>query len=296
MRSPDDQGFGPRIALPLTLALALAGCGTLESADSLAVEPLSPNGPQADYPVVVGAPYAVAGVSFTPEDVLNYDQVGYIAADAAVGSAVSGAHHTLPLPSYVEVTSLTTGKTILVRLERRGPMDGTDLVALSPGALAQLEASTGTPVRVRRVNPPEEQRALLRAGQQAPLRLETPTGLVEVLKRKLPAPIAAPAPQIAAAAVALAPTPATPVQQADRPAPRAATPAPRTGRFVVQAAAFSNAASAEKVAGTLGGEVSRFGQFFRVRTGPFATRGEAEASLAKVRAAGYSDARIQTSG
>jgi rare lipoprotein A len=33
-----------------------------------------------------------------------------------------------------------------------------------------------------------------------------------------------------------------------------------------------------------------------VRTGPFATRGEAEASLAKVRAAGYRDARIYTSG
>jgi rare lipoprotein A len=46
----------------------------------------------------------------------------------------------------------------------------------------------------------------------------------------------------------------------------------------------------------LGGKVTRSGQYFRVRTGPFATRGEAEASLAKVRAAGYRDARIFTSG
>nr|WP_251567318.1 SPOR domain-containing protein [Erythrobacter sp. 3-20A1M] len=34
----------------------------------------------------------------------------------------------------------------------------------------------------------------------------------------------------------------------------------------------------------------------RVRTGPYATRGKAEAALAKVRAAGYSDARVFTAG
>jgi rare lipoprotein A len=64
----------------------------------------------------------------------------------------------------------------------------------------------------------------------------------------------------------------------------------------VQAAAFSTADRATRVAGLLGGEVSRSGPYYRVRTGPFATRGEAEASLAKVRAAGYRDARIFTSG
>ena len=38
------------------------------------------------------------------------------------------------------------------------------------------------------------------------------------------------------------------------------------------------------------------GRFYRVRTGPYATRGQAEAALAKVRAAGYSDARVFTAG
>jgi rare lipoprotein A len=65
---------------------------------------------------------------------------------------------------------------------------------------------------------------------------------------------------------------------------------------VVQAAAFSTAERAARVAGVLGGDVTRSGAYFRVRTGPFATRGEAEASLAKVQAAGYRDARIFTSG
>ena len=68
------------------------------------------------------------------------------------------------------------------------------------------------------------------------------------------------------------------------------------GRYVVQAAALSSLAKAERLANAIGGHVSRTGSLYRIRTGPFATRGQAEASLAKVRAAGYRDARIYTSG
>jgi rare lipoprotein A len=68
------------------------------------------------------------------------------------------------------------------------------------------------------------------------------------------------------------------------------------GAYLVQAAAMSTMERAQKVAGSIGGSVSKAGQYFRVRTGPFATRQQAEASLAKVKAAGYSDARILTDG
>jgi rare lipoprotein A len=307
MRLPAD---GRKACLPIALiaALALAACGA--GADPLASAPAPSYGPQGDYPVVVGEPYSVAGTAYTPEDALNYDQVGYLAADTAGGDAVSGSHHTLPLPSYVEVTSLETGRTILVRLERRGPMDTNELLALSPGALAQLEAGAGTPVRVRRVNPPEDQRALLRAGHPADPRIDTPLSLVEILKRKLPGQSAAPVQTAAVASVPppqLAPSrgvPALPpldprgmAAAAPAPLPAPATPPVATGgTFMVQAASFSTADNARRAARTLGGEVSEAGRYFRVRTGPFATRGEAEASLAKVRAAGYSDARILTNG
>jgi rare lipoprotein A len=307
MRLPADGRQG-RFSVALIAALALAACGA--GADPLASAPAPSYGPQNDYPVVVGEPYTVAGTAYTPEDVLNYDQVGYLAADQAGGNAVSGSHHTLPLPSYVEVTSLETGRTILVRLERRGPTNSNELLALSPGALAQLEASAGTPVRVRRVNPPEDQRALLRVGHPADPRIDTPMSLVEILKRKLPGQSAAPVQNAAAEPVPPPqPTPARGVPAlppldptvtvAAAPAPSPA-PAPRPaasrGAFVVQAASFSTADNARRAASALDGEVSQAGRYYRVRTGPFATRGEAEASLAKVRAAGYSDARILTNG
>jgi rare lipoprotein A len=143
-------------------------------------------GPEGDYPLVVGEPFTVDGKTYVPSDTMNYDAVGYAEAGEG-GDLVTGAHRTLPLPSYVEVTSLASGKTILVRLTRRGPMAGANLVALSPGAWAKLGLFDGTkaPVRVRRVNPPESERSMLRLGQHAPDRMETPQGLLGVLKRKL---------------------------------------------------------------------------------------------------------------
>jgi rare lipoprotein A len=219
----------------------------------------------------------------------------------------------LPLPSYVELTSLKTGKTILVRAERRGPMNGANLVELSPGAAAQLglEGAT-TPVRVRRVNPPEPERALLRAGQQAAARMDTPMALVAVLMRKLepgavapaPAPVALPTPLPQAAVAAPPPVPKPqvkapvkpkPAVAAANPAANPATPVPQAamGKVFVQVGAFSSAARAGEVARKLGGTVSPSGKFFRVRIGGFTSAVDAGGALAKAKAAGYSDARIQ---
>lgn len=291
------------------------------------------NGPQADYPVIVGDSYEVDGVSYTPADVLNYDEVGYLTTMEAMGFV--GSHHTLPVPSYVEVTSLESGRTILVRIEQRGPMGSNHLLALSPAALTQMDAGPETPVRVRRVNPPEQQRALLRDDQAAPSRMDTPQGLVNVLRRGLPSPGITPDGEAELAALPSVPV-AEVSAQADMPMPtqmaelepieasdtdepelifenlletvtevaQAEVPEeqpeveaqPIEGGFVVQAATFSTRERADGVADTLEGFVMPSGQYFRVRTGPFTTRAQAEASLANVREAGYTDARIYSNG
>lgn len=192
------------------------------------------SGPAGDYPMVLGAPFVVDGVTYTPADTMNYDAVGY--AGEGEGNGVSGAHRTLPLPSYVEVTALDSGKTILVRLVRRGPMTGGKLVELSPAAWAQLGLAPGSqaPVRVRRVNPIEPERALLRQGEQAPARMDTPPGLLTALRRKLgtatgvtlqpAAPVAKPA---AVVSPPPAPSPALPPKPVASPTPKP-TPHPAT--------------------------------------------------------------------
>lgn len=337
MRFPGESKAGriARVCVILASTTALAACGALgggsPSTGLLAANSLPGNGPQADYPVTIGEPYQIGSVTYRPADVLNYDEVGYVTAGS--GTGYTGAHHTLPFPAYVEVTSLETGRTILIRLEARGPMETHHLLSLSPAAMEQLGANENTPVRVRRVNAPELHRALLRDGQAAPVRMDTPMGLVEVLRRRLPAegsaslalttvlapeasapaqepsdfaaafappaeeeeealpldPLSAPEPALLVAEAAVADAEATP-----DPAPAAPPPPSVTSGFMVQAATFSTQERAVRAAETLGGQVLPAGNLFRVRTGPFATRAEAEASLANVRRAGYSDARILT--
>lgn len=182
MRLPVNQILP--LAATMTLGLALGACsGGSASTGTLASAPRT--GPAADYPVVIGEPFTIGSTTYRPDDQLNYDAVGMAIADDTEALGISGAHKTLPLPSYVEVTSLDSGRTILVRLERRGPMSNETLLGLSPAALAQLGATGQTPVRVRRVNPPEIERSALRSDGEVPVRMDTPEPLLKVLRRKL---------------------------------------------------------------------------------------------------------------
>ena len=140
----------------------------------------------ADPPAQLGQPYTIEGVTVIPSDG-PFDDVGLAVLDAEgiAVSSISMAHRTLPLPSYAEVTALDSGRTVLVRVERRGPLSGPAFVALSSGAFAQMGADPSLPlgVRVRRVSPQEYERSLLRTGQRAPERLATPKPLLVVLRQ-----------------------------------------------------------------------------------------------------------------
>ncbi len=298
----------------ITGALMLAGCGSASGAGPVA-NPAPASTGVADVPVIVGEPYKVGAVTYTPADVMDYDDVGYAGwyGDDFAGKTtangevfdparISAAHKTLPLPSYVEVTALDTGRTILVRINDRGPMANDQLIALSPAAAAQLGLAQGmTAVRVRRTNPPAAERAQLRAGKAVPERLATPASLLAILRTKakaLPAPKVAsePAPPVASAK-------AKPgddrmavqgnVESAAAKPATAAKPAAATGQYVVQVGAFSTEARANAAARPVGGYVSKAGNLWRVRMGPFASEADAQGALAKARSTGFRDAVIQ---
>ena len=82
----------------------------------------------------VGRPYTVAGRTYFPEENVNYSAVGVASwyGDDFHGrftsngeiydkNSISAAHKTLPLPSYVRVTSLANKRSIVVRVNDRGP-------------------------------------------------------------------------------------------------------------------------------------------------------------------------------
>lgn len=138
--------------------------------------------PVSDMPVRIGQPYSVRGVTYTPAADPAYDMLGYASwygSESGNRTAngerfrakwVTGAHTTLPLPSYVEVTALDTGRTILVRVNDRGPFSGRGrVIDLSRGAAEELgiRAIGHAPVRVRVVEPTEKDRERLRKGKPA---------------------------------------------------------------------------------------------------------------------------------
>jgi rare lipoprotein A len=247
--------------------------------------------PVPDEPVKIGQPYAIGGITYTPRDEPRYDQVGYASwygSESGNRTAngerfrpdwISAAHKTLPLPSYVEVTALTTGRTILLRVNDRGPFVAGRIIDLSRGAaetLGLLRSGT-TAVRVRRVEPPERDRLALRTGRLASAR---PTASPQ------PAFMAPPAPRPAS------PPPPRPPLILDLPPPEVS--AVQSGWYV-QVGAFGNRGYADSFAQGLApvGRVSLVtaGSVWRARIGPYAEL-NARAALAQVQARGYQDALL----
>ncbi len=155
----------------LVMGLALAGCA------GGAYRPVS------DAPVKLGMPYRVRGTTYVPAADPRYDMLGYASwygSESGNRTAsgerfradwMTGAHTTLPLPTYVEVTALDTGRRIVVRINDRGPFagGGSRIIDLSRGAAEQLGIRSAAPaaVRVRRVDPSANDRARLRKGKRA---------------------------------------------------------------------------------------------------------------------------------
>jgi rare lipoprotein A len=138
--------------------------------------------PPSDTPVKLGRPYVVRGVTIVPAADPTYDMLGYASwygpesGDRTANGErfrpdwITAAHKTLPLPTYVEVTALATGRRIVVRINDRGPfVPGPRIIDLSRGAAEQLGIRQGghAAVRVRRIEPAEADRRRLLKGKPA---------------------------------------------------------------------------------------------------------------------------------
>ncbi len=297
------------------IASALAALLTLVSCTDGGAAPISSANSDAtlvsaDQAAIIGEPFNIGPTTYTPADTTLYDEVGLAgiygadstakataSGEAYVATSVTAAHKTLPMPSYVEVTALDTGRTILVRINDRGPMTNDRLIDLSDGAARQLgiDGKTISGVRVRRVNPPENDKVVLRSGQAASTRMDTPESLLKVLRAKLAKQ--APPPAIVTTvseAKAVAAAPANTDKSGSSGKTEAASKVVATGSYYVQVAAFASRSNAEALAKKLGAQVapSDGGKFFRVRFGPFTSQTEATSAQADARKRGYPQARL----
>lgn len=107
-------------------------------------------------------PYVIRGRAYTPQINEAYDEIGVASwyGDAFHGrptatgeifdmNGLSAAHTTLPLPALVEVTNLETGRSIIVRVNDRGPFVDDRIIDLSRGAADALGMRAQGLARVR---------------------------------------------------------------------------------------------------------------------------------------------------
>ncbi|MEM7696476.1 MAG: septal ring lytic transglycosylase RlpA family protein [Pseudomonadota bacterium] len=148
-----------KTALPLVaivLSLAVAGCGGSISDITPALTTAAVDKPAKTKATAkgyrkIGKPYKVGGRWYTPREDKDYDKVGvaswygkqFHGKLTANGEkynmhAMTAAHKTLPLPSYVRVTEKKSGKSIVVRVNDRGPFVKGRIIDLSKAAATKL--------------------------------------------------------------------------------------------------------------------------------------------------------------
>jgi rare lipoprotein A len=164
------------ITLSLAGCLSLSGCSISRHQDSgprgevnLAqipdavphVEPQSANGNPASY-TVLGRTYRVLASSqgYDERGIASWYGTKFHGNTTSNGEIYSmykmtAAHKTLPIPCYVQVTNLENGKTVVVRVNDRGPFHPNRIIDLSYVAAKKLGiADTGTGmVEVRSIDP-----------------------------------------------------------------------------------------------------------------------------------------------
>ena len=176
--------------------------------------------------------------------------------------AMTAAHPTLPLPSYAKVTNVATGKSVVVRVNDRGPFLHGRVIDLSYAAAERIGIAQKGSGEV-------EVEAIIPAGM--------PTLAA-----------AAPLPPVAAPPATTAPRGTTAPAEESAPVPVASL----EGGFVVQLGAFANFANAQNFVAHLANQIGPIGVeanvrqvngLFRVFAGPYPTRDEARRTADRLR-------------
>src|SRR6478735_1802806 len=172
-RRPDSMIRTARGAVAVATCLVLANCAASNQfasrvdpkygvSSSPRVVALGDPVPKGGGAYRVGKPYVVGGWTYVPEEDVNYraegmaswygdDFHGRLTANGEVFDmgSLTAAHPTLPMPSYARVTNVSNGKSLIVRVNDRGPYHGNRLIDVSNKAAELLEFKANGVAKVR---------------------------------------------------------------------------------------------------------------------------------------------------
>jgi rare lipoprotein A len=313
------------------LALPLAGCGQAElAAHVIKHTPVDQADRGGRYQV--GRPYEIRGVTYTPEIDYSYDETGiaswygpgFQGRPTANGerfdtNLVTAAHKTLPLPSLCRVTNLENGRSIVVRVNDRGPFVAGRIIDMSREGAELLGFRANGIARVRVQIMPEESfqlamqldpaaaerqrsqyaRAVGRGGAS---RTQVAESAPPPPRRPDPEPVfyAPPPPPLAADEPVPRAAPAAAITTVDLPVETVSLTSVTPTRLYVQVGAFTVKDNADQLArglASLGTVVVSPAivdgrDFWRVRFGPVQDVAEADRLLEEAIARGHAQARI----
>ncbi|MEO0391815.1 MAG: septal ring lytic transglycosylase RlpA family protein [Pseudomonadota bacterium] len=274
----------------------------------------------------VGLPYTIKGITYRPKVDYGYDEVGIaswygpgfdgkLTANGEIydQDLLTAAHKTLPMPSLARVTNLENGRSVVVRVNDRGPFAPGRIIDMSDRGAKLLGFHRQGITKVRVQILAEESRIMAAAAQGKTVPRYTGSAQISgapgltappVPGRK---PIAstnvahmqnAPSPTVAMAKLTVAgvtvapPTIEIPQFGGDNRT--------NTSSLYIQLAAFSDPSNAERArqnishlgaSGIYRADLAH-GTYYRLRLGPIADRAEADRLLAQAVQSGYAQARI----
>jgi rare lipoprotein A len=210
--------------------------------------------------------------------------------------AMTAAHKTLPLPCYARVTNLSNGRSVVVRINDRGPFVANRIIDLSYSAAARLDViRNGTAFVQVEVLTPAAPSLNASMPVNSPAAQAASIGVSSVPPVSL-APMSAPP-----AGEAPASAPAAETNAASHPAAGPPVASAPGGSFYIQVGAYSRTENASaavrklRAAGidnvvTLAPDAHRPLQ--RVRVGPIASVQQFDATIERLSALGFSNARL----
>ena len=309
-----------RMPLAALLCLSLASC----TWDTKPSDSTTTKTPTATPHYKVGEPYKVNNTWYYPKEDYSYDETGIaswygdafhnkLTANGEVynKNELTAAHTTLPLPSLARVTNLENGRSLVVRVNDRGPFIGKRIIDLSERSAELLGFKNQGTAKVRVQVLADESKAIADAmrrygtpSQYATAQQQKAAEIVEASSSVYGQYSSGNIMHDSVEVVNLAPAVSTPETHKQlletKPVPYVLeVPVPKTSNIYVQAGSFSSEQNANNLRNKLSGlgnaTVSRVlvnGQtFYRVRLGPVATVPQSDALLANVKKAGVSEAR-----
>jgi len=167
------------VVFALSIAIFLNGCAGVQFFEQFMKGPTWRTEGSTRGAYKIGNPYKVLGAWYTPKEDFNLVETGIASwygpgfhADSTANgevynqNALTAAHKTLQMPSFVKVTNLENGRSVVVRINDRGPFKRGRIIDLSKRAAELLDMTGQGTARVRIQVMEKESRILAAAAKR----------------------------------------------------------------------------------------------------------------------------------